>query len=132
MSFSALVVIGDKKGQVGIGFGKAKAVPSAVEKALKDARKKLVKVHLEGPTLPHEVLGRFGAARVMLMPASTGTGVIAGASSRAVLECVGVGDVLTKSLGSNNPCNLAKATLEGLRRMRTRSVVEKLRGVSLG
>ncbi len=131
MSFSALVVVGDRKGQVGIGFGKAKAVPNAVEKALKDARKKLVRVNLVGNTIPHEVMGRFGASKVMLLPASTGTGVIAGASSRAVLECVGVQDILTKCYKSTNPCNLAKATLEGLSRLRTKAQVEQTRGVSL-
>ncbi len=132
MSFSALVVIGDKKGQVGIGFGKAKAVPSAIEKAHKDARKKLTTISIVGTTIPHEVLGRLGAAKVALIPASSGTGVIAGAAVRAVLECAGVGDILTKSLGSPNPINLAKATLEGLKQLRTKEQVEQMRGVTLG
>lgn len=131
MSFSALVVVGDKKGQVGIGFGKAKEVPSAVEKAMKDARRKMTKISLAGPTVPHEITGRYRASRMLLMPASPGTGVIAGASARAVLECVGVHDILTKNFGSTNPLNVAKATVEGLTKLRSREFVEKLRGVSL-
>ena len=132
MSFSAFVAIGDKKGKVSLGFGKAKAVPNAVEKAMKDARRKMGPIALDGTTIPHEVVGRFGSARVILLPASSGTGVIAGAPVRAVLECVGVSDILTKSLGSGNPLNIAKATLAGLKTLRTKAEVEKLRGVSLG
>ncbi len=131
MSFSALVVLGDKKGTVGVGFGKAKEVQGALEKAFKDARSKMHKIPLKGTTICHEVLGAAGTARMKMVPASPGTGVIAGASARAVLECVGVQDVLTKQYGSNNPLNVVKATLEGLLRMRTKEQVEKLRGVTL-
>ena len=130
-SFSALVVIGNRDGNVGVGFGKAKEVPSAIEKAQKDARKKMVKICLKGTTIPHEVIGRTGTSKVLLLPASQGTGVIAGASARAVLECVGVTDILTKQFGNANPINVVKATLEGLMQLRTKDVVEKLRGVTL-
>lgn len=130
-SFSALVVIGDRHGSVGIGFGKAKEVPSAVEKAVKDAQKNLVQVELKGSTIEHAVTGRFGAARVRLIPAAPGTGIIAGATVRSVLELAGVHDILTKSQGSNNPVNLVKATLAGLLTVRGRRTVEKLRGVSI-
>jgi small subunit ribosomal protein S5 len=131
MSFSALVVLGDKQGKVGVGFGKAKEVPSAIEKAQKDARKKMVKVCLKGTTIPHEVQGHTGTSKIRLLPASPGTGVIAGASARAVLECVGVQDVLSKQYGNRNPINVVKATLEGLMQLRTKDMVEKLRGVTL-
>lgn len=131
MSFSALVVVGDKAGQVGLGFGKAKEVPNAVEKAMKDARRRLEKVLLAGPTLPHESKVCYRSSTVLLLPAAPGTGVIAGAPARAVLECVGVQDVLTKNYGSTNPLNVAKATIEGLRALRTRDMVAKLRGVTL-
>ena len=130
-SFSAIVVAGDGNGVVGYGFGKAKDVPSAVEKATKNARKDLIRVPLVNATLPHTVTGRFGAARVLLKPASPGTGVIAGATVRAVLEMAGVRNVLTKSYGSNNPINLIKATFEGLRQLRTREHVAAVRGVEL-
>ena len=131
MSFSALVVVGDKKGQVGIGFGKAKEVPSAVEKAVKDARRKMVSVSLAGRTIPHEVNTKYRASKVLLLPAPPGTGVIAGASVRAVLECAGIQDILTKNYGSTNRINVAKATMQGLRSLRTKKMVERLRGVSL-
>lgn len=131
-SFSALVVVGDRHGSVGIGFGKAKEVPSAVEKAVKDAQKNLVQVDLKGTTIEHAVDGRFGAAKVRLIPAAPGTGIIAGATVRSVLELAGVHDILTKSMGSNNPINLVKATLEGLLSVRSRKQIEKLRGVSIG
>ncbi|MGE3966141.1 MAG: 30S ribosomal protein S5 [Planctomycetota bacterium] len=131
MSFAALVIVGDKKGQVGLGFGKAKEVPNAVEKAMKDARRRLARVSLSGLTVPHEVMGRFRSSRVVLIPASPGTGVIAGPSVRAVLECVGVQDILTKNYGSTNALNVVKATLEGLTALRARETVAKLRGVSL-
>ena len=131
-SFSALVVVGDHHGSVGIGFGKAKEVPSAVEKAVKDAQKNLARVDLKRGTLEHEVVGRFGAARVRLIPAAPGTGIIAGATVRSVLELAGVRDILTKSQGSNNPINLVKATLAGLQSVRSRRQAEELRGVSIG
>jgi small subunit ribosomal protein S5 len=131
-SFSALVVVGDRHGSVGIGFGKAKEVPAAVDKAVKDAQKNLVRVDLKnGRTLEHEVLGRFGAAKVRLVPAAPGTGIIAGATVRSVLELAGVHDILTKSMGSNNPVNLVKATLAGLLSVRSRKKVQELRGVSI-
>lgn len=130
-SFGALVVVGDRRGQVGIGYGKAKEVPSAVEKAKKIAGRSLVTVKVVAGTLPHRVIGRFGASHVVMLPASPGTGVIAGPSVRAVLELVGVHDVLTKSYGSNSPKNLVRATLSGLVSMVTREDVERLRGVSL-
>lgn len=130
-SFGALVVVGDRRGQVGIGYGKAKEVPSAVEKAKKIAGRSLVTVKVAAGTLPHRVIGRFGASHVVMLPASPGTGVIAGPSVRAVLELVGVHDVLTKSYGSNSPKNLVRATLSGLTSMVTREDVERLRGVSL-
>ncbi|MFH1999891.1 MAG: 30S ribosomal protein S5 [Planctomycetota bacterium] len=130
-SFSALVVLGNKAGRVGVGFGKAKEVPSAVEKAVKDARKSLAAVHLNKNTIYHTVTGRFGAAKVRLIPAAPGTGIIAGASVRAVVEACGVKDLLTKSYGSSNPVNLVKATLEGLTSIRSRKEAEALRGVKI-
>jgi small subunit ribosomal protein S5 len=130
-SFSALVVVGDRHGSVGIGFGKAKEVPVAVEKAVKDAHKNLVQLTLKGGTIEHSIMGRFGAAKVRLIPAAPGTGIIAGATVRSVLELSGVKDILTKSQGSNNPVNLVKATLSGLQNVRNRKVAEALRGVSI-
>jgi len=113
-SFSALVVVGDGHGHVGVGIGKAKEVPEAIRKATEQARRHLVKVPLKGTTVPHEVMGRFGAARVLLKPASPGTGVIAGGAVRAVVEAAGVHDILTKCIGTDNPHNVVKATLQGL------------------
>lgn len=130
-SFSALVVVGDGKGKVAWGHGKANEVPPAVEKAVKDGGRKLVAVELNGSTIPHEVVGRFGAARVVLVPASPGTGVIAGATVRAVCEAAGIGDILTKSFGTANPANVVKATIDALTKLRSKNEVERLRGVAL-
>lgn len=130
-SFAALVVVGDRNGHVGWGYGKANEVPLAVEKAMKEARKEIQTVTLSGHTLPHEVVGRFGASRIVLVPASEGTGVIAGASARAVLELAGIQDVLTKVRGSTSPKNVVKATFDGLLKLRAREEVQQLRGVSI-
>lgn len=130
-SFAALVVVGDGRGRVGWGYGKANEVPPAVEKAIKDGSRSLVPISMEGTSIPHEVQGRFGAARVVLVPASPGTGVIAGAAVRAVCEAAGIRDILTKSLGSTNPINLVKATISALQQVRSQGEVERLRGVSL-
>ena len=130
-SFGAVVVVGDRRGQVGFGYGKANEVPPAVEKAIKQAKRHLVRIPLRGTTIPHRVIGRYGASRIVLIPASEGTGVIAGAAPRAVLELSGIKDILTKSYGSTTAKNLVKATLDGLRQLRTRAMVEELRGVKL-
>lgn len=130
-SFGALVVVGDRRGSVGFGYGKANEVPPAVEKGVKQAKRRLRPVALRGTTIPHRVLGHFGASKVMLIPAAPGTGVIAGPAVRAVLELAGVKDVLTKCYGSTSPKNLIKATLDGLARLRTRQMVEALRGVTV-
>ena len=130
-SFSALVVVGDGKGKVGCGYGKANEVPPAVDKAVKDGSGKLTAIQLEGTTIPHEVRGHFGAAKVILVPAGPGTGVIAGAAVRAVCEACGIHDILTKSYGSPNPTNVVKATIDALQQLRTKSEVERLRGVTL-
>ena len=130
-SFSALMVVGDRKGSVGIGYGKATEVPSAVDKARKIATRNLRKIQLADKTIPHRVMGRHGASRVMLVPASPGTGVIAGGSVRAVLELAGVHDVLTKSYGSASPKNLVRATFEGLVSLFDPKEIERLRGVQL-
>lgn len=131
MSFSALVVVGDKKGSVGIGFGKAREVPNAVSKAVKEAKKQMIKIPLKGDTIPHVVWGRFKAANIFLKPASPGTGIKAGASARAVLESAGIKNILTKCYGKRNPLNVAKATLFGLKSLRTKEEVEELRGVTI-
>jgi len=130
-SFSALVVVGDRNGRVGIGYGKANQVPPAIEKAQKEAKRRMRKFALTERTIPHAVTGRFGACSVRLIPASPGTGVIAGAAVRAPLEMVGIQDCLTKSLGSNNSKNLVKAVLNGLEQLRSREEVQALRGLHL-
>jgi small subunit ribosomal protein S5 len=130
-SFSALVVVGDRKGRVGVGYGKANEVPQSVEKGVKEARKNLVNVPTKGSTIPHRVHGRFGASKVVMLPAPPGTGVIAGATVRAVVGAAGIGDVFTKSLGSPNPVNLVKAAMDALSQLRTKAQVETLRGVAI-
>jgi len=127
-SFSALIVSGDKKGRVGVGFGKANEVAESIRKASEDAHKRMLTVPLNGSTIPHEVIGEFGGGRVMLRPASQGTGIIAGGGVRAVMEAVGIRDVLAKSLGSGNPSNVVKASMEALRSLRGREEIFKLRG----
>ena len=131
MSWSALVVVGDNAGHVGIGLGKARGVPDAIRKGVEDAKKRLVKVPLVGSTVPHEVLGQAGASRVMMKPASPGTGVVAGGSVRAILEVAGVKDVLAKSLGSPNAINTARATMDCICRFKRADEVAKLRGKRL-
>jgi len=130
-SFTALVAVGDEDSVVGIGYGKAREVPLAIQKAVEDARKNLIRVPKYGQTITHRVIGRFGAGHVVLRPASPGTGVIAGGGVRAVLELGGVRDVLTKSIGTQNPINLVKATMEGLFSLRKPEDVAKLRGISI-
>jgi small subunit ribosomal protein S5 len=129
--FSALVVVGNHEGVVGVGFGKANEVPPAVEKAVADAKKRLVRIPLVGTTLPHATMGKYRASSVKLMPAAPGTGVIAGMGARAILEAAGVKDVLTKAYGSTNAVNLVKAALDGLMKLRTRDQVARMRGVEL-
>ncbi|MEM7230464.1 MAG: 30S ribosomal protein S5 [Planctomycetota bacterium] len=131
-SFSSMVVVGDRHGSVGIGYGKANQVPNAIEKAQKVAKRSMRKFATQGTTIPHQVTGRFGACSVRLIPASPGTGVIAGAAVRAPLEMMGVQDCLTKCYGSTNPKNLVRAVLDGLGQLRSKSMIEELRGVSLG
>jgi small subunit ribosomal protein S5 len=130
-SFAAMVVVGDAKGRVGWGYGKANEVPPSVEKARKEAMRSLMTVPMDGSTIPHRVTGEYGASRVVLVPASPGTGVIAGTAVRAVCEAAGIHDILTKSFGSNNPVTLVKATMDGLKQLRLRMEVERLRGVTL-
>jgi small subunit ribosomal protein S5 len=130
-SFTALVVIGDEVDRVGVGYGKAREVPLAITKAVDDAKKNLFTVPKHGTTITHEILGRSDAARVLLRPASEGTGVIAGGGVRAVLELAGIRDILAKSLGTTNPINLAKATVNGLKRLRRPEDVAKMRGLTI-
>jgi len=130
-SFTALVAVGDEEGVVGIGYGKAREVPLAIQKAVENARKSLIRVPKYGQTLTHKIVGRYGAGHVVLRPASPGTGVIAGGGVRAVLELGGVRDVLTKSIGTQNPINLVKATMDGLVRLRRPEEVAELRGLTV-
>ncbi len=130
-SFAALVVVGDRAGNVGVGYGKANEVPLSVEKGIKDAKKSMNAIPLDGRTIPHQVNGRYSATKVTLVPASPGTGVIAGSSARAVLELAGVQDVLTKVYGSTSAKNVVKATLNGLLKLRSKEEVEALRGVTI-
>jgi small subunit ribosomal protein S5 len=130
-SFTALVVIGDEVDRVGVGYGKAREVPLAITKAVEDAKKNLFTVPKHGTTITHEILGRSDAARVLLRPASEGTGVIAGGGVRAVLELAGIRDILAKSLGTTNPINMAKATVDGLKNLRRPDEVAKMRGLSI-
>ena len=131
LSFSALVVVGDQKGRVGYGMGKAKEVPSAIRKGIENARRKMIRIPMKNTTIPHEVLGVFGSGRVVIKPAKEGTGVIAGGAVRAVMESAGIRDVVTKSLGSANPHNVVKATFEGLLQLRSAEQVAKTRGIKV-
>lgn len=126
-SFNSLVVVGDGQGSVGCGHGKAKEIQAAIQKAVTKAKRNMVKIAIVGSTIPHQIIGAFGAGRVMLKPAAPGTGVIAGGSVRAVIEASGISDILTKSLRTSNPANVVYATIEGLKRLRTKEEVAKLR-----
>ena len=129
--FAALMVVGDENGHVGVGLGKAAEVPEAIRKGIEDAKKNMITVSLKGTTIPHEVIGVYGAGKVLLKPASLGTGVIAGGKVRAVLECAGISNIRAKCLRSDNPTNVVKATIEGLKELRTAEEVAKIRDISV-
>jgi len=130
-SFAAMVVVGDGKGQIGWGYGKANEVPPSVQKATKQATREMIQIPVVNGTIPHQIQGKFGAAKVLLIPAGPGTGIIAGQAVRSVCEAAGITDILTKSYGTNNPVTLVKATVSGLSNLRTKEQIERLREVSL-